>query len=99
MANDYYNTQIRNTKEPSSGGGVKPKAAGNQKFTITESHPSWPGLPGKAGPDRSNGTPEEKVYAYAQGIRGATETADDDDATSGGGGDKTSRNPMGKKTT
>ena len=73
MANQRYNTQIRNRKEPTTGKGVFPLKGMPQWSHTTTSHPSWPGLPGPSGPDRSNGTPEEKVYAYAQGIRGGVD--------------------------
>ena len=56
--------------------GVKPVGAGKGPSIpeVKERGQIWPGLPGKAGPDRSNGSPTEKVYASAQGICGGTDT-------------------------
>ena len=58
--------------------GVKPVGPGKFQSDsmpeINERKQIWPGLPGKAGPDRSNGSPTEKVYASAQGICGGTDT-------------------------
>ena len=68
--------------------GVKPVGPGKFQADsmpeINERKQIWPGLPGKAGPDRSNGSPTEKVYASAQGIAGGTDTdaASDFPATS-----------------
>lgn len=70
MANDYFNKQVGTIKQPSSGTGVKPLPAGKPDLSMPMRTAAWPGLPGKAGPDRSNGVPEEKVYACAQGLRG-----------------------------
>lgn len=77
MANNRFNTQIQTIPEKTSGGkGVLPKTGGPQKSDLPMRTPNWPGLPGKAGPDRSNGVSEEKIYASTQGLAGGK---DDDD--------------------
>lgn len=82
MANNRFNSQIQTIPEKTAGGkGVLPKKGEIQKVALNVSSPNWPGLPGKAGPDRSNGVPEEKIYASAQGLRGG---ADADPGPSGG---------------
>lgn len=73
MANKFYNTQIRNIDQPSSGQGVKPLSPGKPDLSMPMRTARWPGLPGEAGPDRSAGAPEEKVYAFAQGLRGGSD--------------------------
>lgn len=73
MANNFWNTQISTIKQPTSGKGVSPKKAGPQMDGLNMSTASWPGLPGKPGPDRSAGMPEEKIYAVAQGLRGGVD--------------------------
>lgn len=65
--------RVTNTGLRFSGDGVRPQKGTPQPSTVNTSHPSWGGLPGKAGPDRSNGSDEEKIYAYAQGIRGGVD--------------------------
>lgn len=74
MSNDRFNTPYNDT-EPQSGPqtGQKPLPAGPKDQAIPMRTAKWPGLPGKAGPDRSAGVPEEKVYPYAQGIRGGSD--------------------------
>lgn len=80
MANNRFNKQIQTVPEKTTGGvGVKPLKPGPSSFPMRMQTANWPGLPGKAGPDRSGGTPEEKVYAYAQGLRGGKEVADGDE--------------------
>ncbi len=75
MANNRFNQQIKTISEPSSGGqGVKPLKGSPQPSNLNMSVPSWPGLPGKSGPDRSAGVPEVKIYAQANGIRGGKGT-------------------------
>lgn len=76
MANKRWNSQISNLKQPKSGSGVKPVGSGSPDLSMPERTASWPGLPGKSGPDRSNGSPEEKVYVFAQGLRGGKEVND-----------------------
>lgn len=72
MPNPYNTKQVTNLKAaPASG--VKPIQSGPRRDTVTIRTAKWPGLPGKAGPDRSNGVPEEKVYPFAQGIRGGSD--------------------------
>lgn len=79
MANSYYNTQIRNLKQPKSGQGVKPLPAGPLQDSLNIRTAAWPGLPGPAQPrDRSNGVPEEKVYAQAMGLRGGRDDEADE---------------------
>lgn len=80
MPNPRFNTQVRNLKVPTSGGkGVEPLPSGTPSTSIPERTAAWPGLLGKAGPDRSAGVPEEKVYAFAEGLRGGKEVADGDE--------------------
>lgn len=82
MANNLFNKQIQTIPEKTSGGrGVFPMKGTPQQSSLNVSSPSWPGLPGKSGPDRANGIPEEKIYASAQGLRGG---ADADPGPSGG---------------
>lgn len=81
MANNRFNQQIQTVKETQSGGkGVMPLKGTAQPSSLNMSVANWPGLPGKAGPDRAQGMPEEKIYAQAKGIRGGTDG--DDGATS-----------------
>lgn len=75
MPNSRFNRQVGNVK-PTGPSGVKPLPSGNPPVSMPERTAAWPGLPGKAGPDRSAGMPEEKVYAKAVGIAGGK---DDDD--------------------
>lgn len=71
MANNRFNKQIQTVPEPMTGGkGVMPLQPSKASLSVEESHPSWGGLPGKAGPNRSNGSPEEKTYAFTQGLAG-----------------------------
>ena len=70
MANDYFNKQVGTIKQPTSGQGVKPLPPGKPDLSMPMRTASWPGLPGKSGPNRANGTPEEKIYAYARGLCG-----------------------------
>lgn len=77
MPNAYWNKQV-SPQKTSSGDGVKPIASGSTQTAMPERTAAWPGLPGKSGPDRSAGVPEEKVYAYAQGLRGGKEVSDGD---------------------
>lgn len=79
MANNRFNKQIQTVPEPTTGGmGKKPLPSGSPDLSMPERTASWPSLPGKTGPDRSAGVPEEKVYAFAQGLRGGKEVADGD---------------------
>jgi hypothetical protein len=80
MANSYFNTQIGNDKEPKSGKGVMPKGGGPGSTSVPERTANWPGLPGKGGTDRSNGSPEEKIYATAKGLRGGKEVEGADES-------------------
>jgi len=79
VANKRYSGVISNLKQPATGRGVSPKPAGTQAASMPMRTANWGGLPGKAGPDRSNGVPEEKIYACAQGLRGGKEASDIDD--------------------
>lgn len=72
MANNRFNNQIQTITEPQSGGqGARPKKGEPQKSSLPMGTARYPGLPGKAGPDRAAGMPEAKIYASAQGIRGS----------------------------
>ena len=66
MSNPLYNK----ASSPRPTGGKKPgpdrKAGG--RGSVTEKTASWPGLPGKAGPNRSAGTPKAKVYPKSEGL-------------------------------
>lgn len=72
MPNPNFNKQVPQQK-PAPSSGVKPLPSGSPDLSMPMRTASWPGLPGKAGPDRSNGVPEEKVYAMAQGLRGGVD--------------------------
>lgn len=73
MANNRYG-QDSNLKQPKSGHGVSPKKSGPTPASLPMRTASWPSLPGKSqSKDRANGIPEEKVYAYAQGLRGGVD--------------------------
>lgn len=86
MSNDRYNTQNRTKNEPATGKGVLPKTGEPQKSELPMRVASWPGLPGPAQKmDRSNGVPEEKVYAQATGLRGGKD--DDSEGPSEGESD------------
>lgn len=75
MSNDRFNDQL-NDQEPQDGQGQKPLPAGSKSQDIPMRTADWPGLPGKAGPDRSAGVPKEKVYATAEGIAGGADDGD-----------------------
>lgn len=71
MANNFYNKQIQTINESTTGGkGVMPKVGQPQKSDLPMRVANWPGLPGASQKDRSNGSPEEKIYAQAIGLRG-----------------------------
>jgi hypothetical protein len=71
--------RVTNTGLKFPGDGVRPQRPGfAPSQNIPESTASWPGLPGKAGPDRANGINEEKVYVFAQGLRGGADIDTDE---------------------
>jgi hypothetical protein len=76
MANSRFNSQVGQVKKTSAE-YAGPKRGSDSVPSLNMSGPSWPALPGKSGPDRSAGFPEEKVYAQAKGLAGG---ADGDDA-------------------
>jgi hypothetical protein len=63
MTNKFYNDMI--TK---SGNGAKTGAQGSKDDVKSESTASWPGLPGKAGPDRSAGVEKVKTTVKSEGV-------------------------------
>lgn len=54
-------------------GGVRPQKGTPQPSTLRMRTAPWPGLPGPAQKDRARSMPEEKIYAFAQGIRGGVD--------------------------
>ena len=61
MANKFF-------KEDS---GIKPPPTGRsgpKSDTVTEKTADWGGLPGKSGPDRSNGVEKLKTDAKSEGL-------------------------------
>ncbi len=69
MANNRYNKQIQTVSEkPSGGQGVKPLKGSPQPSSLNMSLPTWGGLPGKSGPDRSAGVTKKTGYAQNKGL-------------------------------
>ena len=68
MANPRYSDVApkREGKDPAKGSpdkACKPACA-----DMTMKTANWPGLPGKSGPNRSNGVPKAKAYPKSDGI-------------------------------
>jgi hypothetical protein len=60
---------VANPNFKKMGGEAPPKGkAGSDSSTINEKTADWPGLPGKAGPDRSQGVPKLKQSPKSEGI-------------------------------
>lgn len=55
---------------PSRGtdGKAKQPGGGTSKAEMPMKTAAWPGLPGKSGPNRSNGVPKIKAYPKSEGI-------------------------------
>ena len=63
MANKYHD-QGANPSKQSGGEGGSNKATGNPpSMSMPEKTANWPGLPGKSGPDRSGGVPNNGYFA------------------------------------
>lgn len=65
MANNYH-SQNSNVKNKGHG-GVKPPSPG-KSMSFVEKTAGWGGLPGKSGPNRSNGVKKAKAYVKSEGI-------------------------------
>ncbi len=67
MPNPYYNKQVSNIKTKGGAGSVSVKGSGGAG-ALTEKTASWPGLPGKSGPNRANGVTKVKIYPKSEGL-------------------------------
>ena len=70
MPNSRYSNigQVKKTNATYSD----PKRGSDSVPSLNMTGPNWPGLPGKAGPDRSGGFGKEvKIYAQGKGIEGS----------------------------
>jgi len=65
MPNKYYNN-MSGANFPKKEGAPTGHRGGSQ--AMPEKTANWPGLPGKAGPDRSNGVKKCKCYPVSKGI-------------------------------
>lgn len=74
MPNSRYSNigQVAKTSATYTG----PKRGSDAVPSLNMTGPSWPGLPGKTGPDRTAGYPTEKIYAQAKGLAGGTDSDD-----------------------
>ena len=57
-----FNSTTNSTKPPPTG------KSGSKATSLDETTADWPGLPGKSGPDRSNGVKKVKTNAKSEGI-------------------------------
>ena len=51
-----------------AGHGATNGQRGPDRKKVTERTAAWPGLPGKAGPDRSAGVTKVKIHPKSEGI-------------------------------
>lgn len=63
MPNKDFNDMIDNKSS-----GEKTGVRGSKSDSMNEKTAAWPGLPGKTGPDRSNGVQKVKTTAKSEGI-------------------------------
>jgi hypothetical protein len=56
-----------NRKRPNHS-GHKENKKGHMGGTFSEKCPYWPKVPGKTGPNRSNGVTKAKIYPKSEGI-------------------------------
>ncbi len=61
MANKFH-AKKNSIKPPSTG------ESGTRKDKVDEKTANWPGLPGKSGPNRSNGVRKVKTHAKSEGV-------------------------------
>jgi hypothetical protein len=66
MPNKYHGNLTGNGKF--SGGSNKDSRGGSSPSSMPEKTASWPGLPGKTGPDRSGGVKKLKVHPKSEGM-------------------------------
>lgn len=62
MANKYYNTDTVTSKQSGGSGGSNAAQGSGGPAAGKTGTAAWPGLPGKAGPNRAGGAPT-KGYA------------------------------------
>ena len=58
MSNKYWNKDTAPSKQTGGEGGSNKAMGSTPSIPMPEKTANWPGLPGKAGPNRSAGTPE-----------------------------------------
>lgn len=58
MSNKYHNRDTAPSKQTGGQGGSNKAMGKAPSLSMPEKTANWPGLPGKAGPDRSAGVPE-----------------------------------------
>ena len=66
MANKFFNEQLHG--KPPAGGGRSAEAngSGSSGFKVKQGYA--PGLPGKSGPNRSNGVEKARVHPSSEGL-------------------------------
>lgn len=67
MGNKYWNQGANPSRQSSSQGGPNKALGSPPSQGMPEKTANWGGLPGKAGPDRSGGTPKHRRHK-AEGI-------------------------------
>ncbi len=65
MASRYF-TEMKERKV--SGGNKYSPPTGSMSSSLNEKTAAWPGLPGKSGPDRSNGVKKLKTHPKSEGL-------------------------------
>lgn len=63
MTNKFYNDMTTKSDKGAATG-----AQGNKANVTADSTANWPGIPGKAGPDRSAGVEKVKTTVKSEGI-------------------------------
>lgn len=57
MSNKYFNKDTAPSKQTGGEGGSNKAMGSTPSLSMPEKTAAWPGLPGKASPNRSAGTP------------------------------------------
>ena len=66
MANKFYNEQLHGPAQAGAGRSPEANGTGSSGFKVKQ---GWSdGLPGKAGPNRSNGVKKAKAYSSSEGL-------------------------------
>ena len=59
MSNKYFNRDAAPSHQTGGEGGSNKAQGSGPSISMPEKTANWPGLPGKASPDRSAGVPKE----------------------------------------